>query len=144
MANLLDRFTKQISGSKDKLFDFIAKISPSGDFAKIKDLQVILASWNNILINPEGTGPFDNKYGSKLFEYIFDPADDITANNIKMEIESKLMQYDDRATVTDIEVNFLKGNKKGFNVIVNVEYKGLKGNLSALIDDSVYFNFMRQ
>jgi len=47
------------------------------------------------------------------------------------------------AKVTNITINFLS-NKKGFNVIVDVEYKGLKGNLSALIDESVYFNFLRQ
>jgi len=74
--NLLDRFNKQILGSKSKIFDFTAKISPSGDFAKIKDIEVILASWNNILINPEKTGPFDKNYGSKLLNFIFEPADD--------------------------------------------------------------------
>lgn len=140
--NLLDRFNKQILGSKNKLFDFAAKISPSGDFAKIKDLEVVLSSWNNILITPEGTGPFDKSYGSKLLNYIFEPADDITSQNIKSEIQTKLMQYDDRAQITGIKINFLK-NRKGFNIIIDVEYKGEKGSLSALIDESVYFNFLR-
>lgn len=143
MANLLDRFNKQISGSQSRIYDYIEKISPSGDFTKIEGIEVIMSSWNNILISPEGTGPFDKNYGSKLLEFIFDPVDEVTANNIKIEVENKLMQYEDRAKILDIQINFLN-NKKGFNVIVDVEYKGKKDRLSTIIDEAVYFNFLRQ
>lgn len=141
--NLFDRFNYQIVGSKNKIFDYNAYISPSGDFSKIKDLDVILSSWNSILLTPEGTYPFDKEFGSKLLNYLFEPADSVTARNIKDEIYDKLTKYDDRGTVKDITVKYLN-NKKGFSVDVLVEFDGKVGNISATIDETVYYQFMRQ
>lgn len=143
MANLLDRFNKQILGSGGKIFDFNAKISPSGDFTKLKDIDVILSSWNAILLTPEGTYPFDKDFGSNLLNYIFEPADAITLENIKNEISSKLSRYDDRGTIKDIKIKYIK-YKKGFYIEIEVEFEGLSGFVSATIDDNVYFNFLRQ
>jgi len=141
--NLLDRFNQQIVGSQTKVFDYIARISPSGDFSKIKDIEVILSSWNNILLTPVGTYPFDKDFGSNLMNYVFEPADSGTAEMIKSEIKHKLSKYDDRASITDIRINFLN-NQKGFNVDVDVSYNGEKALLSATINESLYFQFLRQ
>lgn len=141
--NLLDRFNQQIIGSQAKVFDYIARISPSGDFSKVKDIEVILSSWNNILLTPVGTYPFDEEFGSNLMNYIFEPADNGTVEMIKSEIKYKLSKYDDRASITDIRINFLS-NQKGFNVDIDVVYKGNKALLSAIIDESLYFQFLRQ
>lgn len=143
MANLLDRFNYQNTGSNSKIFDISAKISPSGDFAKLKDLDVILSSWNAILLTPVGTYPFDPEFGSRLLNYVFEPADIQTVKNIETEIMVKLSRYDDRGKVLSIDVKYLP-NKKGFTVNVHVEFEGIEGQISAKIDDSVYFNFMRQ
>ncbi len=141
--NLLDRFNQQIIGSQKKVFDYIAKISPSGDFSKVQDIEVILSSWNNILLTPVGTYPFDSDFGSNLMSYIFEPADTGTAEMIQSEIRQKLSKYDDRATITDIKINFLN-NQKGFNVDIEVNYNGKKALLSAIISESLYFQFLRQ
>lgn len=141
--NLLDRFNYQITGSDSKIFDISAKISPSGDFAKLKDLDVLLSSWNSILLTPVGTYPFDPDFGSRLLNFVFEPADSQTSSNIKNEIVSKLSRYDDRGSVEDVTVKYLP-DRKGFTIDISVKFKNLDGKISATIDDSVYFNFMRQ
>lgn len=141
--NLLDRFNAQIVGSDSKIFDISAKISPSGDFAKLKDLDVILSSWNAILLTPIGTYPFDPDFGSRLLNFVFEPADSQTAKNIENEIATKLSRYDDRGTVKSITVKYLP-NRKGFTVSILVKFQDFEGQVSAIIDDSAYFNFLRQ
>lgn len=141
--NLIDKFNQQILGSKSKIFDINAKISPSGDFTKIKDLDVILSSWNNILLTPTETYPFDKEFGSGLINFIFEPADMATVNNIKNEISSKLTRYDDRGEILSIKIKYLN-DRKGFNVDIEVSFGGLKGNITATIDENIYFNFLRQ
>lgn len=142
MANILERFNKLAVGSNNSISDQIAIISPAGDFSRINNVEVVLASWNNILQTPEGTYTFDPEYGTKLYKMIFEPADEDTIKIIKDEIEHKLMRYDDRATITDIEVNFLN-NQKGFFVNVYLKYDGDLSKLEVIIDESVYFQFMR-
>jgi len=141
--NILDRFNLQITGSDGKIFDISAKVSPSGDFVKLKDLDVILSSWNAILLTPVGTYPFDPDFGSKLLNFVFEPADSQTAKNIENQIITKLSRYDDRGTVINVNVKYLP-DRKGFTVDILVEFQGIEGNISATIDDNIYFNFMRQ
>lgn len=139
--NLLDRFNKKVIGSYGKISDFTALITPSGDFKRVTDIEVILASWNNILLTPTGTYTWDPNFGTDLYKMIFEPADEETADKIKEEVRYKLTLYDDRARIEDIEIYF-NPNKKGFSLDIKVDYKGEKSNLSAIIDENVYFNFM--
>jgi len=142
MANLLDRFYKDVVGSKDKIFDYIPIIDSSGDFKRIYDLDVILNSWNNILITPRGSYIFDPEYGSDLLKYIFSPSDAKTVEDIKNEIIYTIRKYDDRATISSIDVLFLR-NKKGFDINIDVEYNRQTKKLSTKIDENIYFNFLR-
>ena len=140
MTNLLERFNQTVAGSDSKLADYLSKISPSGDFKRIKNIEVILNSWNNILITPRRSYQYDPEYGSDLYKMVFDPADDQTIRKIKDELAVTLQRYDDRATIEDVEVTFLT-NLKGFNVAVDVGYQGESGQLSIVVDESVYFKF---
>jgi len=142
MANILDRFKLHSVGSGGKISDYTPRIASTGDFSRIEDLQVILASWNNILITPLRTYTFDPEYGSTLYKYIFEPADDETAEAIRNEISYRLRKFDDRAEIISIDVEFLT-NSKGFNIDVRVKFNNETGNISAVVDDSVYFNFLR-
>lgn len=135
MANLLKRFSKQVIGSDGKIYDYLAKITASGDFKRVSDLNVIITSWNNILLTPKRTYLFDPDYGSDLHKLIFDPVDDSTVERIKTELVDTLTYYDNRATIEDIEV-ILKGNGKGFQLNITVVYEGDKGELSVSFDDS--------
>lgn len=140
MSNLLERFNQTVAGSDSKLADYLSKISVSGDFKRIKNIEVILNSWNNILITPKRSYQFDPEYGSDLYKLVFEPADDKTINKIRDELVVSLQTYDDRATIEDIEITFLT-NLKGFNIAIDVGYQDESGQLSIAIDESIYFKF---
>lgn len=140
MANLLDRFNETVAGSHSKLADYTSKVAPVGDFNRIKDIEVLINSWNNILITPRRTYMFDPDYGSILYKMIFEPADDVTVNKVVDEVTRTLLRYDDRATITNVNVTFFP-NKKGFSVAVEVNYQGEDGQLSVIVDEDTYFKF---
>jgi phage baseplate assembly protein W len=135
MANLLSRFNKEVIGSDDHIYDYVAKITAKGDFKRVEEIDVIITSWNNILMTPRRTYMFDPEYGSDLHKILFDPVDSATVERIKTEVESRLSLYDDRAKIAGIDV-FLNTNGKGFTVNVAVEYEGETGTLSVKFDDS--------
>jgi len=143
MINRVSSFVKNVSGSKSKIFDITSKLSPSGDFERISDIEVILSSWNIILKTPIGTYDHDPDFGSNLVNYIFEPADKTTADLIKTEISNVLSRYDNRATLSNIDVQFLL-DKKGFVISLDVMYKGNKEKLKIIINENIYFNFLRQ
>jgi len=108
---------------------------------------IILPEFHQLVISLESRilKPFFHRgitYFLPLLEPIFEPADNETAESIRDEIHYRLGMYDNRAKVTDIEVFFLSSGK-GFGVNIHAEYQGEKASLSALIDESVYFNFLR-
>lgn len=140
MANLLDRFNKNVIGSENKLVDYKSIIASTGDFKRIEDIEVILNSWNNILLTAKRSYVFDPEYGSNLFKMIFEPADERTQNKIIEEVIESIRRYDDRAAITDVTVEF-KVNGKGFNIGIEVDYEGDTTQLNTTIDESLYFNF---
>lgn len=139
MANLLDRFRKEVTGSSNRITDFLPKITSSGDFQRIVNINVIISSWNNILVTPRRTHMHDPEYGSDLHLMIFQPVDDQTIDQIKREIEYRIHRYDDRAQIDNIEIR-LTSNRKGFEVDLYIRYEGEKGTLSLRFDDSTYSN----
>jgi len=135
MTNLLSRFNKEVIGSDNNIYDYLAKITARGDFKRVKNIDVIITSWNNILMTPRRTYVHDPEYGSDLRLILFEPVDETTVERIKTEVESRIRLYDDRATIEDIEV-VLNSNRKGFTVNVFVEYEGDTKTLSVKFDDS--------
>ena len=136
-SNILKRFNSEVVGSKDILYDFLPKIISSGDFQRVKDINVIISSWNNILLTPKRTYLHDPEYGSDLFKLVFEPVDNITVERIKNEIVSAIRRYDSRAEIEDIVVTLLT-SKKGFAVDIFVNYKGVKGTLSTKFDENSF------
>jgi len=142
MANLLDRFNIDVVGSSAVISDYMASITPKGDFKRITEFDAILNSWNNILITPTRTYFFDPEYGSELYKKVFDPADELTMEDIEDEVVDKLMYYDNRAYIDSIKIEFAT-NKKGFNISVYASYKGDKKELSVFIGEDIFNDFLR-
>jgi phage baseplate assembly protein W len=140
MANLLNRFNKTVAGSDNKDADYKSIISSTGDFKRIEDIEVILNSWNNILLTPKRTYMFDPEYGSNLYRLVFEPADDKTIEKITQEVIETLQLYDNRAVINNVQISYFT-NKKGFSVAIDVEYDGDKSQLEVIIDESMYFQF---
>ena len=132
MSSSPEKFQKNIVGSRGKIVDFIPLISSSGDFSGIVDMEVILNSWNNILLTKTRTYLSNPEYGSELYTYVFEPADEVTIEAIKEEIRYRLMLYDNRAYITSIDVKFIP-NGKGFLLDIGVEYDGNNDNLQTAI-----------
>lgn len=135
MANLLDRFNKQVIGSSATIYDYLAKVIARGDFKRIRDIDVIISSWNNILLTARRTFLHDPQYGSDLHRMVFEPADDTTVERIKTEVEDRIRAYDDRATIDDIAVTLMSSGK-GFSVKILASYEGDTGSLSIKFDDT--------
>ncbi|MHA1816072.1 MAG: GPW/gp25 family protein [Candidatus Heimdallarchaeaceae archaeon] len=140
MANLLDRFNEAVAGSNSKLADYTSKVAAKGDFRRINNIEVLISSWNNILITPRRTYMFDPDYGSDLYKMVFEPADEITVEKVVEEVTTTLLRYDDRATIENVNVTFFT-NQKGFSVAVDVNYQGDTGQLAVVVDESIYFKF---
>lgn len=139
MANLLKRFNKQVIGSDGKIYDYLSKITASGDFKRVEDLNVIITSWNNILLTPKRTYLHDPDYGSNLHKLVFEPADDSTVDLIKTEVVQALTYYDSRANITNVEV-VIKSNGKGYVINIFAVYEGVSGTLTVSFDDSTLLN----
>lgn len=137
--SIIDRFFTDIAGDKNSIADYTSVIGPPGEFNRIKDLQVILNSWNNILLTPLRTYTWDPEFGSDLYKYVFEPADDHTRDGIKNEIEYRLQRYDDRAQIQDIIIEMFS-NGKGFRYSIIVTYNGETGTLNGTIDKKTAMN----
>jgi phage baseplate assembly protein W len=135
MPNILSRFNKQVIGSDVSIYDYVPKIVASGDFKRVRDIDVIITSWNNILVTQRRTYLFDPNYGSDLYKILFDPVDDTTVERIKTEVVTRIRNYDNRASIENIEV-FLNSNGKGYTVNVYVQYEGESKVLTVKFDDT--------
>lgn len=143
MPNLLNRFFDQVIGSDNKLRDYIATISSRGDFKRIQDLNVILSSWNNILLTPRRSYVLDPEYGSDLYKYVFDPVDENTIEAIRNEVIERLSYYDNRASIEDVQVRIL-ANGKGYTMDIVADYQGEKGTLTVSFDDTTFADFLTE
>jgi phage baseplate assembly protein W len=141
MANLLDRFKGEVIGSEEIVRDYLSVIASVGDFKRISDLNVILNSWNNILLTPRGTYLHDPEYGSDLYKYVFEPSDNISVSGVKREVINRITVYDNRAVIEDVEVN-VQSDGRRFDVIIYVNYNGERGTLDVKFDDTTFADFL--
>lgn len=135
MASLLDQFQKQVAGRTASIEDVLPVISSTGNFLKNQELQTVINSWRNILLTKKGTYMHDPEYGSEIYKYLYENADEQTAEDIKNEILVSLMKYDNRATINNIEVIFLT-NRKGFAFNITATYQGETGNVNVILDEN--------
>jgi len=141
MASYIGKFKRNVIGSEGRISDYIPKIIAKGDFKRINDLQVILNSWNNILMTPKGSYLLDPDYGSDIYKYIFEPADSKTVEGIQKETVGVLRLYDSRARIVDVSVTGLL-NKKGYSIDIVAEYNGVSGSTSVIFDDTTFADFL--
>ncbi len=141
MPSQIDLFYQNVVGAKGFISDFLPIVSSYGDFKRVTDLSVIIASWNNVLLTPLRTYAYDPTYGSELYKYAFAPADGETINSIKEEIKYRLMLFDNRAIVTKVDVLFMKGGK-GFVVDIDLKFDEQETRMKVNIDGDVYIRFM--
>ena len=132
MANLIDRFKHQVTGSSGKIFDYLPTIDPSGDFKRISDIDVLVNSYSIILSTSNHTYDHDPEFGCDLHRFIFEPADMITRMEIDNVIRNQLMMLEPRAKLKSFDIATYS-NGKGFLLTVVLSYNGQDKELNVPI-----------
>ena len=109
-------------GFKDVSMTF-QKHPLTSDILALKNESAIARSVRNIVFTVPGEKFFDEDFGSRSSQSLFENINDISANIIKNEIESSLKLYEPRVNVREVQVepNF---DQNEFNVTVLYEIIG--------------------
>ena len=109
-------------GFKDVSMTF-QKHPLTSDISALKNESAIARSVRNIVFTVPGEKFFDEDFGSRISQALFENINDISANIIKNEIESSLKIYEPRVNVREVEVrpNF---DQNEFNVTIIYEIIG--------------------
>lgn len=74
------------------------------DVQALFDINAISQSITNILLTTPGQKILNPEFGLDLRQYIFDPVDDFTTQEIQADIEEKLPQQEPRIELESVEV----------------------------------------
>tara|TARA_R100001224_G_scaffold28196_1_gene15314 strand:- start:4914 stop:5315 length:402 start_codon:yes stop_codon:yes gene_type:complete len=109
-------------GFKDVSMTF-QKHPLTSDILALKNESAIARSVRNIIFTVPGEKFFNEDFGSRISQALFENINDISANIIKNEIESSLKIYEPRVNVREVEVrpNF---DQNEFNVTIIYEIIG--------------------
>ena len=109
-------------GFKDVSMTF-QKHPLTSDILALKNESAIARSVRNIVFTVPGEKFFDEDFGSRISQSLFENINDISANIIRNEIKSSLKLYEPRVNVREVEVkpNF---DQNEFNVTIVYEIIG--------------------
>ena len=95
----------------------------TSDILALKNESAIARSVRNIVFTVPGEKFFDEDFGSRISQSLFENINDISANIIRNEIKSSLKLYEPRVNVREVEVkpNF---DQNEFNVTIIYEIIG--------------------
>ena len=118
----------KIAGSRaESLFNSLGGFNRVVSNQKFRDdLLVLLETRKGSLIG-------DPEYGSNLHQLLFEPANEATANRIRMEVANTVEKYYDNFLIDRVDVTF-----KSHTVLLNIYYKLINSN----IEDSVMLEFI--
>lgn len=89
----------------------------TGGVSSAKDESAVKKSLINLIKTPIGSRPFRPTYGTKVYDFLFAPADEETELEINDEIAQCISEWEPRAQVTAIESSV---NENGIEI--RVEY----------------------
>ena len=93
------------------------------DLIVLKNENAIARSLRNIVYTLPGEKFFDEPFGSRITESLFDNIDDITASIIVDEIRQSITNYEPRVKLEDVKAYpDYEGN--GFDVVITYEIIG--------------------
>ena len=109
-------------GFKDVSMTF-QKHPLTSDILALKNESAIARSVRNIVFTVPGEKFFDEDFGSRISQSLFENINDISANIIRNEIKSSLKLYEPRVNVKEVEVkpNF---DQNEFNATIVYEIIG--------------------
>jgi len=125
-------FQEQIVGKVNELYDYVPVISGTGDLTRISGINVLINSLRNLLLTPLGYYPFDPEYGSLLYKKLFEPSDNVTEEQIRYEVETRVQRYDKRIKIQQVLISW-SADRKTAKVDVIILRKGVKGTVSTVL-----------
>lgn len=125
-SNSFEKVLLESPGSKEKLLDIWSILSPSGDWKEIEGTETVIRRIITNLLISKGSYMFDPEYGSNIFKFVYEPADSVTYEQLRSEINRVVMDNKGSVNVTS-EVLFFK-NQRGFriNIIVDTDNGRIK------------------
>ena len=94
----------------------------TSDIKPLTDLDAVKNSVTNLLLTNFGDRPFQPQVGSNITALLFEPADEFTAQSLKIEIKSSIERFEPR--VNGVKVQVLNDEDRnryavtvGFNVL---------------------------
>jgi phage baseplate assembly protein W len=116
----LERVSK---GFKDVSMSF--QTNPlTNDIIAIKNETSIARSIRNIVFTYPGEKFFNQEFGSRISRSVFENIDQLTASNIKDEIQFSIINYEPRVSLLGVVVNPDYDNNS-FDVLVNYRIVGI-------------------
>ena len=95
----------------------------NNDLIGIKNENAIARSLRNIVFTLPGEKFFNESFGSRITESLFDNIDEITSSIIVDEIRESLERYEPRAKINDVKA-FPDYENNGFDVIIKYDIIG--------------------
>jgi phage baseplate assembly protein W len=80
----------------------------------------------HVILTPKGQKLRDPEFGTDLVKYIFSPKDNISFNEIKLEITKQISKYVPQVEFRDVNIFSSEENEHG--IIITVEYSIKIGN----------------
>ena len=93
------------------------------DLIAIKNENAIARSLRNIVFTTPGEKFFNQSFGSRITESLFDNIDEITSSVIVDEITESINRYEPRVELRDVEA-IPDFNNNGFDVIITYNVIG--------------------
>jgi phage baseplate assembly protein W len=117
-SNTLKKFENNVKGQFGVAYDYIDSIGSTGDFKRVKGINALINSLRNLLLTPLGSYPFNQQYGSLLYKKVWEPLDNDAIEEIEYEVKDRVIEFDPRITIENVDVGTLSDNK---GVVVNVK-----------------------
>lgn len=76
----------------------------TGDISDVKNENAIKQSLKNIMMTKKTEKLFDPAFGTNIWDSLFEPLDDLTADRIQQEVLNVVNQYETRISIVDVEV----------------------------------------
>ena len=98
--------TSSISGFRNRLYsdiDLTLAVKQNGDIYKKTDAAAVKQAVKNLVSTNYFEKPFQPNFGGNIRAYLFDLADDDTAEEIELTIASAITRYESRAKVMRVK-----------------------------------------
>jgi phage baseplate assembly protein W len=121
MSTRADNFT-QIQKIPDIFSDFMTDLTPhpiTGDVTRVKNEVSVRQSIKNLILTNYGERLFQPSIGSNVNRSLFEPNDDVLAEDLRYHIEKTLADFEPRARVQLIDVTPLPLEDK---IAINIVY----------------------